>query len=209
MHDVSILEAFSVHLQRDCRDNALGTCLVYEIQRFVEALEMYEQIANFPIKELFCTTRFEEGLPKSVILQKEKIAWLMGQDSDSRLPSLNASMQRGKSINSSVSKSKGTFKNDIMRSSAFRQVTLGAGKQMKKKLPKNSLAAALLKITPGINKYQQINTYDDILDELTCYIERTVQLFWLTFKTGLFTNSKNPSSLIFRLFHQAKDHYKL
>ena len=113
-------------------------------------------------------------------------------------------------MTSSASKSKGTFKNDVMRSSAFRHgATLGAGKTMKKKLPKNSLAAALLKITPGINKYQQINTYDDILDELTCYIERTVQLFWLTFKTGMFTNSKNPSSLIFRLFHQAKDHYKL
>ena len=42
MHDVSILEAFSVYLLRDCRDNALGTCLVYEIERFIDALEMYE-----------------------------------------------------------------------------------------------------------------------------------------------------------------------
>ena len=93
MHDVNVLDAFRNFILRDCRDNSLGTCLVFELQRFVEALEMNEQIAKFQIKDIFRKSRFEEGLPKSIILQTDRIANFVNE-SDSRLPSLNASMQK-------------------------------------------------------------------------------------------------------------------
>ena len=44
-----------------------------EMQRFVEILDLYKPIADFNINELFKLSMFEEGLPKSIILQKEKL----------------------------------------------------------------------------------------------------------------------------------------
>ena len=60
------------------------------------------------------------------------------------------------------------------RSGLLRKLNTTAGKNTRKKLPKNSIAAALIKLYPEIPKYQSLKTYDDVLDELTCYIERTI-----------------------------------
>ena len=65
---MSILKAVSEHIVRDCHHNALTACLVNELDHFIDSLEMYEQVANFPIRDLFKFARFEEGLPKSIIL---------------------------------------------------------------------------------------------------------------------------------------------
>ena len=53
------------------------------------------------------------------------------------------------------------------------------------------------------------NNYQDILDEITCYIEKTLQLLWLFYKTGIFEPSNEIGSLQFRVKHQARDHYRL
>ena len=34
---------------------------------------MYKPIADFPISGIFVLSKFEEGLPKSIILQKEQL----------------------------------------------------------------------------------------------------------------------------------------
>ena len=44
-----------------------------EMQRFVEILDLYRPIADFHITAVFKLSRFEESLPKSIILQKEKL----------------------------------------------------------------------------------------------------------------------------------------
>ena len=74
-------------------------------------------------------------------------------------------------------------------------------KNRRQKLPKNSLIIALCKLNPNLTKDEQKKTYDEILDELTCYVERTIQLFWLNYKIGLFTHTMDPNSLVFRLYH--------
>ena len=82
-------------------------------------------------------------------------------------------------------------------------------KQNRRKPIKNSLLIALCKLNPSLNKTEQKRTYEEILDELTCYIEKTIQLFWLNHKIGLFARNDSQKSLIFRLYRQAKDHFKL
>lgn len=42
-----------------------------------------------------------------------------------------------------------------------------------------------------------------------CYIERTIQLFWLSFKVGMFTETEKQDSIIFRLHNEGKEHYQL
>ena len=44
---------------------------------------------------------------------------------------------------------------------------------------------------------------------MTCYIERTLQTFWIYYKIGILGDKQSPQSIVFRLYHQAKDHYKL
>ena len=73
LHDVSILTALSDHILRDCRDNSISTCMVYELQRFIESLELFPQVAEFQIKDLFQHVQAQAGLPMSVILQFEKL----------------------------------------------------------------------------------------------------------------------------------------
>ena len=51
-----------------CEASPLGNCLVNEMRRFVEILEMYKPIADFPIQGLFQLSKMQEGLPKSIIL---------------------------------------------------------------------------------------------------------------------------------------------
>ena len=96
---------------------------------------------------------------------------------------------------------------DHSRSSMLRKAA--ASKLTRKKLPKNSLAAALGKLYGEVQKAGQLKAYDDVLDELLCYIERTIQLFWLSYKVGMFTAAKQRDSVIFRLFHQGKEHYQM
>jgi len=76
---------------------------------------------------------------------------------------------------------------------------------------KSSLRIALDKMNPALSRANQQIVHDDILDELTCYIERTIQVLWLNFKIGMFSrdHSLTPSSIMFRLQRQAKDHFKL
>ena len=56
-----------------CEASPLGNCLVNEMRRFVEILEMYKPIADFPIQGIFQLSKMQEGLPKSIILQTEKL----------------------------------------------------------------------------------------------------------------------------------------
>ena len=39
-----------------------------EMSRFIEVLDLYKPIADFSIQEIFKLSRFEDGLPKSIIL---------------------------------------------------------------------------------------------------------------------------------------------
>ena len=79
----------------------------------------------------------------------------------------------------------------------------------KNKIAKSSLLIALSKLNPGLSKSAQKKVFDEVLDELTCYIERTIQLFFIYYKIGMFTETKVPNSLFFRLYYQAKSHYRL
>ena len=65
---LTILNAFASKIMHACEDSALGNVMLTEMQRFVEILEMYKPIAEFPIQSVFKLSRFEEGLPKSIIL---------------------------------------------------------------------------------------------------------------------------------------------
>ena len=40
--DATILKALSEHILRDCYNNPHANCLVYELDRFIESMEMYE-----------------------------------------------------------------------------------------------------------------------------------------------------------------------
>lgn len=81
----------------------------------------------------------------------------------------------------------------------------------KKGTQKNSLMLALAKLKQSRGGKGQRNehNYDDIFDEINCYIERTLQLLWLFYKVGLFTQTDEIGSLPFRVKHQAKDHFRL
>ena len=48
--------------------------MMTDLKNFIESLDMYKTIADFPMQELFKFVRFEDGLPKSIIMQKDKIA---------------------------------------------------------------------------------------------------------------------------------------
>ena len=44
-----------------------------DLEHFIDSLELYKPIADFKVLELFKFSRFEDGLPKSIILQKERL----------------------------------------------------------------------------------------------------------------------------------------
>ena len=46
---ISILNAFAAKLLPECKNSPLGTSLIGELQRFIEVLEMYKPVAEFPI----------------------------------------------------------------------------------------------------------------------------------------------------------------
>ena len=73
-----------------CEKSSLGTCMMNEMQKFVEVLEMYRPLAEFPMQGIFKLSRFEEGLPKSIILQTEKLEQQRQDNemSQSRLPKI-------------------------------------------------------------------------------------------------------------------------
>jgi len=48
-----------------------------------------------------------------------------------------------------------------------------AGKN-RKKINKSSLLIALCRLNPALPKSEQTKTHDEVLDELICYIERTI-----------------------------------
>ena len=64
--------------------------MMNEMQKFVEVLEMYRPLAEFPMQGIFKLSRFEEGLPKSIILQTEKLEQQRQDNemSQSRLPKI-------------------------------------------------------------------------------------------------------------------------
>jgi len=83
-------------------------------------------------------------------------------------------------------------------------------REPRSKQNKTSLFIAITKLNPAFGKKRNQKIFAEILDEVTCYIERTIQLFWLNYKIGMFSPAKvSENSVIFRLFHQAKDQYKL
>ena len=106
---MTILDAFAGKILPSCKQSALGTSVISEIQRFVEILELYKQVADFPICAVFKLSRFEDGLPKSIILQKEKDdATTDHNETQSRLQSIAQSLQRDKSSSMSVTNPLGT-----------------------------------------------------------------------------------------------------
>ena len=65
-----------------------------ELERFVDALEMHQNISDFPIEDIFKMRLQQEGLPNSVILQKEKIEALRAeQEVEMSQQRLSAGMQ--------------------------------------------------------------------------------------------------------------------
>ena len=54
---------------RECSESPLGTCLLAELSRFVEILDLYRPIADFPIEQLFKFSKREVGTPNSIIQQ--------------------------------------------------------------------------------------------------------------------------------------------
>ena len=85
---LSVIQAFTQKIMLACRESALGTCLMAELERFIDALEMHPQISDFPIDDIFKLRLQREGLPNSVILQKEKLEQLKAEQE------LEASHQR-------------------------------------------------------------------------------------------------------------------
>ena len=71
--NLSVIEAIATCIIKECRESALGTCLLFELERFVDSLTMNPLIADFPMRDIFRFVRFEDGLPKSAILQREKL----------------------------------------------------------------------------------------------------------------------------------------
>ena len=67
-HNYTVYEAFTNDVFMACKQSALGTCMISELRRFVEALEIYKPIADFKIKDIFQFSKQDDGLPKSIIL---------------------------------------------------------------------------------------------------------------------------------------------
>jgi len=40
--DITIFDAFTQRILRDCKETALGTCLTMDLQRFIDSLDMYK-----------------------------------------------------------------------------------------------------------------------------------------------------------------------
>ena len=70
---LTVQQAFKDNIMVECKESPLGICLMREMSRFIEVLDLYKPIADFSIQEIFKLSRFEDGLPKSIILQKEKL----------------------------------------------------------------------------------------------------------------------------------------
>lgn len=91
---LSVIQAFTQKIILTCKDSALGTCLMAELERFVDALEMHQNISDFPIEDIFKLRLQQEGLPNSVILQKERIEALRAeQEVEMSQQRLSAGMQ--------------------------------------------------------------------------------------------------------------------
>lgn len=48
-----MLTAFAAKIMAACKESALGTSLMPELERFVEVLEIYKPIGDFPIHQIF------------------------------------------------------------------------------------------------------------------------------------------------------------
>ena len=46
----SVLDALKLHVLKECSESPLGTCLIAELGRFIEILDLYRPIADFPIE---------------------------------------------------------------------------------------------------------------------------------------------------------------
>lgn len=55
---MTIKEAFTNIILQECKESPLGTCLIREMQRFVEILDLYRPIADFHITKIFKLSRF-------------------------------------------------------------------------------------------------------------------------------------------------------
>ena len=47
---VSVLDALRMRVLKECSESPLGTCLLAELGRFVEVLDLYKPMADFPIE---------------------------------------------------------------------------------------------------------------------------------------------------------------
>ena len=47
---VSVLDALRMRVLKECSESPLGTCLLAELGRFVEVLDLYKPLADFPIE---------------------------------------------------------------------------------------------------------------------------------------------------------------
>ena len=46
----SVLDALRMRVLKECSESPLGTCLLAELGRFVEVLDLYKPMADFPIE---------------------------------------------------------------------------------------------------------------------------------------------------------------
>ena len=65
----SVLDALKLNLLKECSESPLGTCLIAELGRFIEILDLYRPIADFPIEQIFKYCKREVGMPNSIIQQ--------------------------------------------------------------------------------------------------------------------------------------------
>ena len=72
--DLTVHDALRMGVLKECSESPLGTCLIAELGRFVEVLDLYPPIADFPIEQIFKASKREVGMPNSVIQQGIKRA---------------------------------------------------------------------------------------------------------------------------------------
>ena len=91
------------------------------------------------------------------------------------------------------SKSPQQLKEQNRQNTGIRIAEKVAGRKIK--AVKNSLMLALAKLKQNKvgrvkgKQEEQSDNYAEIFDEINCYIERTLQLLWLFYKIGIFTQS--------------------
>ena len=47
--------------------------MMQELDHFMEVLDMYKPVAEFPLLDIFKYRKLDEGLPRSIIMQHERL----------------------------------------------------------------------------------------------------------------------------------------